>query len=63
MDIVIKPGKHILFFYQNKSDQEFRSKESEKYGGKCAVMTRTWDWVDRNGYDTRRLYIIDPNEP
>jgi cell wall-associated NlpC family hydrolase len=53
MDIFVKPGSHVLFFYSWNSDKTLvNSKESTTsgYGDKAKNYSRTRSWLTTNGY-------------
>ncbi|MBS4537655.1 hypothetical protein GOQ27_04220 [Clostridium sp. D2Q-11] len=55
MDILIKPGSHVLFFYSWNSDKTVvNSKEATTSGyDKTKSYTRTWSWLSSNGYSAK----------
>lgn len=61
MDIYIKRSSHVLFYVSDSGlgiiSREATTSEDEK----CKSYSRSWAWLNREGYSLRRLYSIDPN--
>lgn len=56
MDIFIDRPSHVMFYFGDLSGQGISTKEATTAGPeKAKNYSRTWTWLDTNGYELRRL--------